>query len=169
MLSLPPYLIFIIFVLVIIPSIVTIFFRIALYRYLTDSADKVQVLIKRGIRGKQPEIVEKLEQRFNEDSGKLEQMNTGALIDQIYSQEKVNGLTCEQIDHFCQILPNLLLAFGLLGTFSGITINLTALSQTINQTNASDVTSLVTELKQPLAGMSIAFTTSLTGLFFSAY
>jgi len=168
MLSLPPYLIFFIFVLVIIPSIATIFFRIALYRYLTDSANKVQVLIKGGIRGKQPEIVKKLEQRFNEDSGKLEQMNTGALIDQIYSQQKVKGFTCEQIDHFCQILPNLLLAFGLLGTFSGITINLSGLSQTINQTNASDVASLVTELKQPLAGMSIAFTTSLTGLLFSA-
>jgi methyl-accepting chemotaxis protein len=65
-------------------------------------------------------------------------------------------------------LPNLLLAFGLLGTFLGITINLSTLSQTINQTNPSDINNLVSELQKPLEGMSIAFTTSLTGLFFSA-
>ncbi|MDB9454583.1 hypothetical protein [Dolichospermum circinale] len=166
----PLYLILITLFLVVIPSVITIVIRIYLYRYLIDLTSKVQRLIKTGIRGVQPKIIQTLEARFEQASKQLEQVNTAALIDQIYSQETIKGFTftCEQIDYLCRILPNLLLAFGLLGTFLGITINLSTLSQTINQANASDVSNLVTELKKPLEGMSIAFTTSLTGLFFSA-
>ena len=166
----PLYLILITVFLVVIPSVITIILRISLYRYLIDLTNKVQRLIKTGIRGVQPKIIQTLEARFEQASKQLEQVNTGALIDQIYTQETIKGFTftCEQIDYLCRILPNLLLAFGLLGTFLGITINLSTLSQTINQANASDVSNLVTELQKPLEGMSIAFTTSLTGLFFSA-
>lgn len=166
--AIPLYLIVITLFLVVIPSGITIVIRIYLYRYLIDLTNKVQRLIKTGIRGVQPKIIQTLEDRFEQASKQLEQVNTAALIDQIYSQETIKGFTCEQIDYLCRILPNLLLAFGLLGTFLGITINLSTLSQTINQANASDVSNLVTELKKPLEGMSIAFTTSLTGLFFSA-
>ncbi|MDB9475184.1 hypothetical protein [Dolichospermum circinale] len=168
--AIPLYLILITLFLVVIPSVITIVIRIYLYRYLIDLTSKVQRLIKTGIRGVQPKIIQTLEARFEQASKQLEQVNTAALIDQIYSQETIKGFTftCEQIDYLCRILPNLLLAFGLLGTFLGITINLSTLSQTINQANASDVSNLVTELKKPLEGMSIAFTTSLTGLFFSA-
>nr|WP_254433120.1 hypothetical protein [Dolichospermum sp. UHCC 0406] len=130
--------------------------------------NKVQRLIKTGSAEGQPKIIQTLEARFEQASKQLEQVNTGALIDQIYSQETIKGFTCEQIDYLCRILPNLLLAFGLLGTFLGITINLSTLSQTINQTNASDVSNLVTELKKPLQGMSIAFSTSLIGICLSS-
>ncbi|WP_071189072.1 hypothetical protein [Trichormus sp. NMC-1] len=141
---------------------VTLLLRISLYHYLIVLTNKVQRLIKSGVRGEQPKIVQTLEDRFEQASKQLEQVNTGALIDQIYSQEKIKGLnfTCEQIDYLCRIMPNLLLAFGLMGTFFGITMNLEALSQTINQTNANDVSNLVTELKKPLEGMSIAFRVS---------
>ncbi|QSV63049.1 MAG: hypothetical protein HEQ26_10080 [Dolichospermum sp. DL01] len=166
--AIPLYLIVITLFLVVIPSVITIVIRIYLYHYLIDLTNKVQRLIKTGIRGVQPKIIQTLEARFEQASKQLEQVNTGALIDQIYSQETIKGFTCEQIDYLCRILPNLLLAFGLLGTFLGITINLSTLSQTINQTNPSDINNLVSELQKPLEGMSIAFTTSLTGLFFSA-
>ena len=166
----PLYLILITLLLVVIPSLFTIFLRISLYLHLINLTNEVQRLIKTRSAGGQRKIIQTLEARFQEASKQLEQVNTGALIDQIYSQETIKGFTftCEQIDYLCRILPNLLLAFGLLGTFLGITINLSTLSQTINQANASDVSNLVTELKKPLEGMSIAFTTSLTGLFFSA-
>jgi len=166
----PLYLIVITLFLVVIPSVITIVIRISLYRYLIDLTNKVQRLIKTGSAEGQPKIIQTLEDRFEQASKQLEQVNTAALIDQIYSQEKIRGFrfTCEQIDYLCRILPNLLLAFGLLGTFLGITINLSTLSQTINQTNPSDINNLVSELQKPLEGMSIAFTTSLTGLFFSA-
>ena len=120
----PLYLILITVFLVVIPSLVTIFLRIYLYRYLIDLTDKVQRLIKTGSAKGQPKIIQTLEARFEQASKQLEQVNTGALIDQIYSQETIKGFTCEQIDYLCRILPNLLLAFGLLGTFLGITINL---------------------------------------------
>ncbi|MFM6013986.1 MAG: hypothetical protein ACKPCI_26525 [Dolichospermum sp.] len=168
MLQIPLYLILITVFLVVIPSLSTIVIRIYLYRYLIGLTDKVQRLITTGSVGEKPKIIQTLEDRFEQASKQLEQVNTGALIDQIYSQETIKGFTCEQIDYLCRILPNLLLAFGLLGTFLGITINLSTLSQTINQTNASDINNLVSELQKPLEGMSIAFTTSLTGLFFSA-
>ena len=166
----PLYLILLTVFLVVIPSLFTLVLRISLYRYLIDLTNKVQRLIKTGSAEGQPKIIQTLEARFEEASKQLEQVNTAALIDQIYSQETIKGFrfTCEQIDYLCRILPNLLLAFGLLGTFLGITINLSTLSQTINQTNPSDINNLVSELQKPLEGMSIAFTTSLTGLFFSA-
>lgn len=165
---LPPYLVIITVLFVLLPSIAAIFLRLAVHKRLVFLESRVRRLINRGDRGNQPEIVNELERRFKEASCNLEQVNTVALIDQIYSQEKVLFLSCEQIDYFCRTLPNLLLSFGLLGTFLGITLNLSTLSQTISQTNISDVDSLVRELQKPLAGMGIAFTTSLTGILFSA-
>ncbi|MTJ16100.1 MULTISPECIES: hypothetical protein [unclassified Dolichospermum] len=164
----PLLLLYLVFIILSIVTIVTILLRRSLYRYLILLTNKVQRLIKTGSAEGQPKIIQTLEARFEQASKQLEQVNTGALIDQIYSQETIKGFTCEQIDYLCRILPNLLLAFGLLGTFLGITINLSTLSQTINQTNASDVSNLVTELKKPLQGMSIAFSTSLIGICLSS-
>lgn len=167
--QLPIYLIVITIALVVFPSIVTIYLRFALHKNLVFLEGRVRRLINRGERGNQPEIINELEKRFREASSNLDQVNTAALIDQVYSQQKIGLFSCEQIDYFCRTLPNLLLAFGLLGTFLGITINLSSLSQTISQTDINDVSSLVQEIQQPLKGMGIAFITSLTGIFFSAF
>ncbi len=164
----PGYLIFITILIIVIPSIITIGLRIAAYQYLQALAKQVKRLIDHHSPGQQPKIVETLERRFQKASIHLDNVNTTALIDQVYSQEKIKIFSLEQIEYFCRIMPNLLLAFGLLGTFAGITINLSSLSQTINQTNVLDINNLVEQLKTPLEGMSIAFVTSLTGLFFSA-
>ncbi|MFB2969989.1 hypothetical protein ACE1CD_13520 [Aerosakkonema sp. BLCC-F183] len=164
----PPYLVFLTVVLVVLPSVIAILLRLALHQHLVQQVAKVKMLVNGNTSIKEPRIVENLKSRFKEASSNLEQVNTAALIDQVYSQEKVAGISSEQIDYFCRILPNLLLAFGLLGTFLGITINLTALSQTIAQPDASNVSTLVQKLQEPLQGMGIAFTTSLTGIFFSA-
>ncbi len=166
--SVPFYLIFLTLVIVVFPSIATMFYRWTLYKHLVSLEEKVRRLINRQSPGKQPKIIEELQQRFQQASSKLDQINTSALIDQVYSQEKVGVFTCEQIDYFCRILPNLLLAFGLFGTLLGMTINLSAINQTINQTNMTNVGGLVAALKKPLEGMSIAFTTSLIGIFCSA-
>jgi predicted site-specific integrase-resolvase len=165
---LPPYLVILIFVLVILPSLATIYLRFALHKHLVFLEKRVRRLINQGERGNQPEIIQELERRFKEASSNLDHVNTAALIDQVYSREKVLFFSCEQIDYLCRNLPNLLIAFGLLGTFIGITVNLTSLSQSISQTNTNDVNSLVRELQEPLKGMGIAFTTSLTGIFCSA-
>jgi hypothetical protein len=166
--QLPIYLIYITVAFVFFPSIVTIYLRWALHKNIVFIEGRVRRLINRGERGNQPEILNELEKRFREASSNLDQVNTAALIDQVYSQQKIGLFSYEQIDYFCRTLPNLLLAFGLLGTFLGITINLSSLSQTISQAELHEVSSLVEEIQQPLKGMGIAFTTSLTGIFFSA-
>lgn len=123
-------------------------------------------------RGIQPKIVSELEERYKIATHQLEQVNTAALVDGIYSQEKFKflgfSLSCEQWDYFCRILPNLLLAFGLLGTFLGITINLYNLSQTISGVE-NDVSGLVRQLQLPLQSMGIAFITSLFALLCSSF
>lgn len=164
----PPHLILLTLIFVILPTIVAGILRHSLYIYLMDAANKVSRLLSSEVsRGKQPKIVDNLEKRFRDASEKLEQVNTVALIDGLYSQERFNflgiSLRCEQWDYFCQTLPNLLLAFGLLGTFIGISSNLYNLSQTINQ-NPDDINNLIAQLQTPLQNMGIAFFTSLTAI-----
>ena len=165
----PSYLIPLIITLVIVPSFVAILLRMVLYFDLTNQGNKVRKLINQQLVNNKPRLVKYLEDRFADASSKLEQVNTGALIDQVYSRQQLLGLVSyTQIEYFCRILPNLLVSFGLLGTFIGITINLTSLSQTISDTNATDVSSLLKELEVPLQGMGIAFVTSLVAILFSA-
>ncbi|VEP17032.1 conserved membrane hypothetical protein [Hyella patelloides LEGE 07179] len=169
----PPYLILLTIILVILPTIIAIILRRYLYGYLINSANKVSRLLINESRGKQPTIVDKLEARFRQASKQLEQVNTIALIDGLYSQERLKffgiSLRCEQWDYFCQALPNLLLAFGLLGTFIGISSNLYNLSQTINfDRGVADINGLITQLQTPLQNMGIAFSTSLTAILCSS-
>ncbi|MBR8826816.1 MAG: methyl-accepting chemotaxis protein [Gomphosphaeria aponina SAG 52.96 = DSM 107014] len=168
----PPYLIILTIVLVFIPTIAAFLVRIALYKYLVDSVNKVNRLLTGKSREKQPKIIDTLETRFKTASSQLEQVNTPALIDGIYSQERFKflgfSLRCEEWNYFSEVLPNLLLAFGLLGTFLGITLNLYNLSQTINL-GGGDISSLPQKLQTPLQSMGIAFITSLIALVCSSF
>ncbi|MBO3462089.1 MotA/TolQ/ExbB proton channel family protein [Aetokthonos hydrillicola Thurmond2011] len=172
--SVPIHLSLLILVFVILPFFVAISYRSALYQHLVFLEDRVQRLIHENSPGEKPKIIEKLEVRFRQASRQLDNINTSALIDQLYNREKVRGFTCEQIDYFCRILPNLLLAFGLFGTVLGITINLSAIYPTIDQNNPAGAVSseelklLFDKLKTALQGMSTAFITSLAGILFSA-
>ncbi|MBR8828609.1 MAG: methyl-accepting chemotaxis protein [Gomphosphaeria aponina SAG 52.96 = DSM 107014] len=155
------------------PTIIAVWLRYFLYRHLRYLGTKVRRLIVGARQGEQPKIIENLEARFQTGTINLEQVNTGALIEAVYSQEKFGffglPLRCDPIDFFCRTLPNLLLSFGLLGTFLGMTINLANLTQTITQVDINDVRSLVEQLNQPLQGMGIAFITSLVAVACSAF
>lgn len=162
---LPFYLVFLAVVLVIIPTIVAILLRYHLYRHLVKLKE-ISRKVLAGLRlESEPKIINKLEKRCQENNLDREQINTTAIIEGVYSQEQFNCLglsfNCEKTDYFSRVLPNLLLAFGLLGTFLGITLNLSNLSQTITQVDLADMRSLVAELNKPLQGMGIAFITSL--------
>ncbi|MGF1541188.1 MAG: methyl-accepting chemotaxis protein [Pleurocapsa sp.] len=164
---LPGYLVFLAVFLVIIPTIFAILLRLLVYIHLSQMASKTRRLLG-GIKLEfPPKIITKLEYRFR-DIENLEKINTSAIIEGTYSQEKFSflgiPLTCEFADNVSRILPNLLLSFGLLGTFLGITFNLASLSQTITQVDVNDIRSLVEELNAPLQGMGIAFTTSLIAI-----
>ena len=163
----PPYLIVLTLVLVIFPTVLAVGIRITLYKHLQKSTAKVKRLIRGKSRGVQPKIVSNLENRFKIASNQLDDVNTAALVDSLYHEEKFTfmskSLRCEKWDYFVRVLPNLLLAFGLLGTFLGITLNLTGISTLIDINNV-DVQSLGEKLKTPLESMGIAFITSLIGL-----
>ena len=163
----PPYLIVLTLVLVIFPTVLAVGIRITLYKHLQKSTAKVKRLIRGKSRGVQPKIVSNLENRFKIASNQLDDVNTAALVDSLYHAEKFTfmskSLSCEKWDYFVRVLPNLLLAFGLLGTFLGITLNLTGISTLIDINNV-DVQSLGEKLKTPLESMGIAFITSLIGL-----
>ena len=163
----PPYLIVLTLVLVIFPTVLTLGIRIALYKHLQESTVKVKRLIRGESRGVQPKIISNLENRFKIASSQLDDVNTAALVDGLYHEEQFTfmskSLSCEKWDYFVRVLPNLLLAFGLLGTFLGITLNLTGISTLIDINNV-DVQSLGEKLKTPLESMGIAFITSLIGL-----
>jgi hypothetical protein len=152
-------------VLVITPTIVAAFLRITLYKNLVDQTQKVRMLLGGNDQITPPTIVDKLKKRFKDASQQLEQVNTTALIDGIYPSQY------DRVDYFCRVLPNLLLAFGLLGTFLGITLNLSNLSQTIlqNGANINNLDGLLKQLQQPLQGMGIAFITSLIAVACSSF
>ena len=163
----PPYLIVLTLVLVIFPTVLAVGIRMTLYKYLQDSTVKVKGLIPGTSLKGSPKIISNLENRFKIASSQLDDVNTAALVDGLYHEEKFTfmskSLSCEKWDYFVRVLPNLLLAFGLLGTFFGITLNLTGISTLIDINNV-DVQSLGEKLKTPLESMGIAFITSLIGL-----
>lgn len=166
---LPSWMLTLIILWVVLPSFVAMYLRLNLYIHLKNVTNKIDRVINKNAPGIKPDIIKRVENSFGKATQNSEQVNTGALIDQAYSKEKVLRLSCEQIDYFCRILPNLLLAFGLIGTLIGITMNLNYLSQIISQSQATDVSQLAKELEKPLEGMAIAFLTSLAGLLLSAF
>ncbi|NJL51671.1 MAG: methyl-accepting chemotaxis protein [Hydrococcus sp. SU_1_0] len=155
-------------ILVILPTILTILLRFCLYRHLKHLAGKARRLLGGVKQESTPKMITALEQRLVESNLNSDQLNTAAVIEGAYSHEKFYflglSLNCDFIDNFCRILPNLLLSFGLLGTFLGITSNLSSLSQTITQIDINDVRNLIEELNRPLQGMGVAFTTSLIAI-----
>ena len=127
---LPIHIAFFILIVVFI-TLLTVRLRRVLYHHLENSASKVKRLLNGASPGTQPKIVGKVERRYQQASQVLESVNTSALLEGIYQEEKFpflgKNLKIEQWDYFCRILPNLLIAFGLLGTFLGITQNLTSI------------------------------------------
>ncbi|MCC3404267.1 MAG: methyl-accepting chemotaxis protein [Microcoleus sp. PH2017_10_PVI_O_A] len=171
----PMYLRVLIILLVFLPALFAGLQRISLYGNLVQKTKEVRLLLKDNKAGSKPRIVEDLESRFKAASQYLEEVNSAALIDGIYGEQKIVFLGrqfgYDAIDYFCRILPNLLISFGLLGTFLGITLNLSNLSQTITQLqgNTNINQDLVfAELQKPLQGMGIAFITSLIAVFCSS-
>ena len=170
----PPWLVGVTLLIVVMPTIIAIGIRYQLYRYLTDLVNKVSRLLEHQSPGLKPTILEKLEFRYADASRKLEHVNTAALVDTVYSQEYISVLgmnfRCDQAENFCRTLPNLLLAFGLLGTFIGITANLYNIGEAIRVSEAgADIEVFIQKLQPHLQGMGVAFFTSLVAIFCSSF
>jgi ABC-type transporter Mla subunit MlaD len=156
----PPYLIIFIILLIILPSAIAFFIRISLYNKILGITNDIA-------NNKSEAKITKIKESFRKASVGLKLTNTLALLETFYNEQKMFGLRYDKWDYFCKSLPNLLVTFGLLGTFLGITFNLGDISKIINQdgTNSSFV---VGNLKAPLQSMSIAFVSSLAAILFSA-
>ncbi len=89
---------------------------------------------------------------------KLYKINKLSLLDKIY-RENHELKIWEKNQRYYQGLPNLLLSFGLLGTFLGITINLFLLSR-----NTGGEIPLDKTLEDIIGSMAIAFISSLSAL-----
>jgi exonuclease VII small subunit len=162
-------------VLVILPAIGVFMLRFNLYKKLEEINNRISRLLVGGEEeGIQPEIVKRLRTRYQNASQKLEHVNTLALIDSIYKDERVNFLAFkiqfDRADGITRALPNLLIAFGLIGTFLGITSNLTNISEIVTGFSDSNqnISGLVQKLQSPLQDMGIAFSSSLFGLLFGS-
>jgi len=110
--------------LMIVPSAVAIWVRFSLYHTLKALSQNLKHLDA----GK----IEDIKQEFKKSAARLDFTNTTDILEKFYSQEKLLGLSYDYWDNFCQLLPNLLIAFGLLGTFLGITFNLGDISSILN-------------------------------------
>ncbi|MBL1210385.1 hypothetical protein [Geminocystis sp. GBBB08] len=163
----PAYLVIVTLIFVILPTLTIASMRISLYQHLRDLEKKTRRLVNSESEGIQPKFINLLQQKFTKASQQIENVNTIALIDGIYYQETFDFLNfkirCEEGEYITKTLPNLLLAFGLLGTFLGITTNLYSISQIINQ-GSGDIGNLTSQLESPLQSMGIAFITSLIAL-----
>ena len=169
---LPGYLVFLAIFLVIIPTIISIILRFSLHQYLASTVTNIRRLLEQTGNERKPTLLHQIEKRLELLHNRNESINVTTIIDGSYSQDRCRILgmnfSCETIDYFTRLLPNLLLSFGLLGTFLGITINLANLSQTITQVDITDITSLIEELDKPLQGMGVAFVSSLIAIACSA-
>jgi hypothetical protein len=149
--------------------------RFTLHKKLQEDNKKISRLLSVGdAEGIQPQIVDRLKERYKKASENLEYVNTIALIDSTYQQETLRFLTfkiqCDRAESITRILPNLLVAFGLIGTFLGITNNLTNISSIVTgfSQNNPEIGKLVQGLELPLRNMGVAFSTSLFGLLFGS-
>jgi exonuclease VII small subunit len=161
--------------LVILPAIAVFLLRLSLHKKLQEINNRISRLLVGGKEeGIQPEIVKRLRTRYQNASQKLEHVNTLALIDSIYKDEQLRfssfKIQFDRADAITRALPNLLIAFGLIGTFLGITSNLTNISEIVTGFSDSNqnISGLVQKLQSPLQDMGIAFSSSLFGLFFGS-
>ncbi len=155
----------------VIVTLAVLFLRRSLYKKLEEINKRIDRLLAAGnTEGKQPQIIDRLKKRYKQASQKLEHVNTIALIDSVYKDETISYGGVERqfdwVDGITRVVPNLLIAAGLIGTFLGITGNLTNISTIITGLNQSnfDMGGLAEGLQQPLRDMGVAFSTSLFGL-----
>jgi MotA/TolQ/ExbB proton channel family len=91
-------------------------------------------------------------------------LNTQAIIERHF-QDRLSGLLLGE--RFCKSLVGLMIILGLVGTFYGLTLSIGKLVTLVSGDAAgvTDITTSITQgLAQALAGMSVAFTSSLFGI-----
>jgi biopolymer transport protein ExbB/TolQ/ABC-type transporter Mla subunit MlaD len=111
-------------------------------------------------RKKRP-FIEQLASKFANACKNLERVDSYSLLQEVWNNKvelySWNSDRWERVDRFCQAVPNLLLALGLLGTFIGLTVVLSSISPS----------NLTEKLEVAINGMSTAFISSLSAILCS--
>ncbi|QFZ92225.2 methyl-accepting chemotaxis protein [Synechococcus elongatus] len=107
--------------------------------------------------------------RYSKAAEQLDVVPVSALLDNALGRERIRvflfSFSFPQAAFLLRSTPNLLIAVGLLGTFAGITQNLQNLGDILPQVERiADSSSVIANLRRPLAAMAIAFYSSLFGL-----
>ncbi len=137
--------------------------RITLRKDLDKLISQVKKLIAEGDVTLKHSIIEEAEKRINAYANRADRFDASVIIDQIYSRNKLGIASRDSWDFLCRSFPNVLISFGLLGTFVGITSNLSSI-QGILKTSHGATEQIIARLEEPLNGMATAFGSSLIAL-----
>jgi hypothetical protein len=109
-------------------------------------------------------VLERIVRAAGEAQARSSEVNTQAIIDQHF-QTELRGLLIGE--RFVKAATGLMIILGLVGTFYGLTLSIGKLVGLVSGdlTSAAEITqSLTRGLTDALAGMSVAFSTSLFGI-----
>jgi hypothetical protein len=151
------------FFLVVSLTTVVAVIRIVLRKDLENLISQAKKLIsERDVTLKHP-IIQEAEKRIDTYENRADKFNASVIIDQIYSRNKLGIASRDSWDFVCRSFPNVLISLGLLGTFVGITSNLSSI-QGILRNSTGTTEQITARLQEPLNGMATAFGSSLIAL-----
>ena len=151
------------FFLVVGLTVVVVVIRIALRKDLENLISQAKKLIsEKDVTLKHP-IIQEAEKRIDTYENRADKFNASVIIDQVYSRNKLGIASRDSWDFVCRSFPNVLISLGLLGTFVGITSNLSSI-QGILRNSTGTTEQITARLQEPLNGMATAFGSSLIAL-----
>ncbi len=110
------------------------------------------------------EVLKNIIKKYREaGENNVGEINTQAIIEKEFNGKLKMLNTAER---FVNHSSSLMIIFGLLGTFAGLTIAVSKLVSTlqVNQESIESVSGVIDGLLNSIGGMSVAFTTSLVGI-----
>ena len=151
------------FFLVVSLTTVVAVIRIVLRKDLENLISQAKKLIsEKDVTLKHP-IIQEAEKRIDTYENRADKFKASVIIDQIYSRNKLGIASRDSWDFVCRSFPNVLISLGLLGTFVGITSNLSSI-QGILRNSTGTTEQITARLQEPLNGMATAFGSSLISL-----
>lgn len=166
--SIPPYLVTISIVGVIFTTTIAFLLRLGLYQHLKFLELKTRRLLKGERPPELPLMIDSVEQRLQQDHLEWAKLNTNALIQSIYSQEKFRflafNLSCESVNNFSQVFPWLILFFSLTLPLVLIGLNLGYFQSIIANLPLNDLRSILENLEQPIREIGVSLLITLVGI-----
>lgn len=149
------------------------------YRHLGDEVDELQGIDQsqdwsKWTRNTSKGLLQVMERYLHFRSSGVEWVNTQALMEEQLVQERIRflgifSLPVGVVERIVKQVPSWVMIMGLLGTFTGLTIALFSMQQTLftfgtQSAELITVPMIIAAIAEPFQGMSLAFLTSITGV-----